>query len=254
MSDDLLGSVESWLEKSGRAFELRVARSFRRSGARQVQQSFAYTDPEQSTLREGDVLARFPWTGIDDVPCSITAVVECKSSKKDPWVAFYDQSFARASRLEDLVYCAHAPSTLITDPLASLWVGSDPFSFDSVASHVVAAHTSETHNPASNAVRQCMSACEAQRLEYIKTQHDDKRGLIVLPVVVTSAPLVRCRLDDDGAIQLEEVGSFVVWGHGPEDKHRKVFVLTEERVSWFSASLADLAGRAHEEVRFRRSV
>ncbi len=90
----MLKRVESWLDSSGRALELRVACAFRQHGATAVQQSFEHVDPRSQQVREADGRADFPWTDLSDLPCTITAVVECKSSQDKPWVAFYDQSLA----------------------------------------------------------------------------------------------------------------------------------------------------------------
>jgi hypothetical protein len=67
MGDDFLGGVRQWLEKSGHAFELRVARAFREGHAKPVDLSFSYTDASSGALREGDVLAQFRWRALNDL-------------------------------------------------------------------------------------------------------------------------------------------------------------------------------------------
>ncbi len=62
-------------------------------------------------MREGDVRARFHWTtrGNPIVRCSLTAVIECKSSAANPWVAMYDTNApGRADTLADWAAYAHA--------------------------------------------------------------------------------------------------------------------------------------------------
>jgi hypothetical protein len=92
--------VRRWLDTSGRALELRVARQFRRLGNAAVEQSRAYNDVQTAKQREPDVVARFEWTGLNSVPCSLAVAVECKSSKGNPWVAFLSDS--PAPQLNDL--------------------------------------------------------------------------------------------------------------------------------------------------------
>jgi hypothetical protein len=87
MGEDFLDGVGQWLEKSGHAFELRTARAFREGGAEPVSMSFSYTDPTSGALREGDVLAQFAWTAMNNTPASVEVVVECKSGRDHPWVA-----------------------------------------------------------------------------------------------------------------------------------------------------------------------
>ena len=244
----MLDGVRTWLEASGRGLELRTARAFRKHGAKPVAQSFLYADPETQKQREGDVLAHYGWTGMQNVPCALTAVVECKSGRDKPWVAFYDRSIAGGTELEDWVAFAHGPFTGITQPLAGLWVGEPPFDQQRVATHVAAAHTDESKNPANDAVRQVMSAARAQRAEYVRTHHTAKRGLAVVPVVVTAAPLVRCELDSNGEVQLEPIASFVVSGGWEGGQARRVFVLNESAVPEFSASFRRLADRAHQQA------
>jgi hypothetical protein len=64
MGEEFLDGVRQWLEKSGHAFERRTARAFREGGAKPVTLSYSYTDPSSGALREGDVLAQFPWTAM----------------------------------------------------------------------------------------------------------------------------------------------------------------------------------------------
>jgi len=81
MDEEFLDGVRQWLEKSGHAFELRTARAFREGGAKPVTLSFSYTDPSSGALCEGDVLAQFAWTALNDTPATIEVVVECKSGR-----------------------------------------------------------------------------------------------------------------------------------------------------------------------------
>ena len=248
MDDDLLNGVRMWLDKSGRALELRTARTLGQAGA-VVQSSFTYTDSTSGTRREGDVLAQFRWTGQEDIPCSLTAVVEVKSGTKHPWVAFYDRSLTRRGDLDSWVYFAHGPFNGITEPLLDLWYGEEPFDVQQVATHTVAAHVADSgKNYANDAVRQVLSACEAVKQRYIHRQATDRVGLVVLPVIVTNTPLVRCSLNAKDELQIEQIDSFHVWGSGPADDPRRVYVLSEERLPQFASSLQQLARAANYKM------
>lgn len=87
MDDKMETRLRGWLELSGRSLELRVARTLTAAGAF-VQPAFSYIDPTSKQVRESDLIAKFDWSGPEGFSCSLTAVVECKSSKKYPWVAF----------------------------------------------------------------------------------------------------------------------------------------------------------------------
>jgi hypothetical protein len=250
MGDDFLGGVRQWLEKSGHAFELRVARAFRERHAKPVDLSFSYTDASSGALREGDVLAQFGWRALNDTHASVEVVAECKGGRDHPWVAFYDKVIAKGSALEDWVYFAHGPFVSITEPLEEAWIGQPPFDAVRIASHLVAAHTKDSHNPASDAVRQVLSAAEGRRKWYPERQGQDRRGCVILPVVVTGARLVACHLGADGEVRLEEVPAAVV--AGPRSgRPARVFVLTEGAVKQFAHSIAGLTTQAHEQAQFQ---
>lgn len=252
MGDDFLDGVRQWLEKSGYAFELRVARAFREGGARPVDMSFSYTDASSGTLREGDVLAQFGWTALNDTPADVEVVVECKSGREYPWVAFYDKVIARGSALEDWVYQAHGPFVGVTEPLAESWIGYPPFDATRIASHLVAAHTKDSRNPASDAVRQVLSAADGRWKRYLERQGQDRRGCVIVPVVVTGGRLVECQLDTDGKVRLKEVASAVVAGPRRGDKPARVFVVTESAVRQFAQAILELTTRAHEQAQFHQ--
>jgi hypothetical protein len=255
MSSEMLERVRSWLESSGRAFELRVARTFRQTGANRVEQSFVYTDPVTDVHREGDVLAYFGWTGVgEQTRSTITAVVECKSSKKDPWVAFFDRSLHPGRDLSSWVYFSAGPDPQLDTVLGQMWIGQPPFDEPRVATHVVASmHRDDTVNKAHDAIRQVLSAAEAQRQLWLDNQAD-RRNLVVIPLVVTAAPLVACTLNDSGDLDLQEIDRFVAWGYTRHHGRKRVFVLKEDQVPAMSTAFAQLALQAHEEARFRREV
>ncbi|WP_091379097.1 hypothetical protein [Geodermatophilus sp. DSM 45219] len=239
MGDDILGGVRQWLEKSGHAFELRIARAFREGGAKPVDVSFSYTDAVSGILREGDVLARFGWKALNDTPASVEVVVECKSGRDDPWVAFYDKSIAKGSELEDWVYFAHGPFLGVTEPLGESWIGQPPFDAVRTASHLVAAHVKDSHNPASDAVRQVLSAAEGRRKWYLERQGQDRRGCVIVPVVVTGGRLVACHLDAEGEVHLEEVPARQ-WSRGHVAGSRLGFS-SSLRVPWVSSLAPSLS-------------
>jgi hypothetical protein len=148
------------------------------------------------------------------------------------------------------VYFAHGPFVGITEPLEEAWIGQPPFDAVRIASHLVAAHTKDSHNPASDAVRQVLSAAEGRRKLYLERQGQDRRGCVILPVVVTGARLVACHLGADGEVRLEEVPAAVV--AGPRSgRPARVFVLTEGAVKPFAHSIAGLTTHAHEQAQFR---
>lgn len=254
MSDDLLASTNRWLEKSGRALELRVARSLRWNGGAEAVLGAHYEDPKTGTLREGDVLARFPWTSMANVRCSISVSIECKSSTKHPWVSFYtDENVYQDRALDNWFLFLHGPFNGVMQPAQDLWPGMDPFTFEPVASSIAAAHVEDSHNPAYDSVRQALSYSTAIRIDYTQNQSTQHVGIACLAAVVTSAPLITCRLDEAGAIKLAVVDKVCVWGYGADGKRHRVFVLSEEALPKFAQDLSARVREAEEQARFRGS-
>ena len=252
VSDDLLNNTYKWLEKSGRALELRVARSLRKHGKAETTLGAHYEDVKTGVVREGDVLANFKWTGMNAVQCSISLTVECKGSSKHPWVAFYtDAPSINDRNLENWLIFAHGPFNGITQSMESAWPGNPPFTYDKVASHVVAAHTDDSHNPAQDAVRQALSYAAAVQADYIQNQVTRRVGLACIAAVVTSAQLMSCRLDASGNPHLELVNDFTVWGYGSGGKRNRVYVLSESALPDFAKHLEERAGEAEERAKYQ---
>ncbi|NEM05174.1 hypothetical protein [Geodermatophilus normandii] len=243
-SDALQEKLRGWLESSGRALELRVARTLQRVGEAVVRPSIHYVDTVTGTPRESDVVAHFRWSGPQGTPCSITMAVECKSGTKYPWVAFYtDDSATHVPSLKEWAIIAHGPFNGVIAPIEKLWRGHSPFVPNPVATHVVSAMGKDDHNPAGDAVRQVLSCTSALKQEYLNTQSTSPRGVVLLAAVVTSAPLFKCRLAGDGSIQLEPTDSFDVWGYDTDGVRHRVFIESESSLHGFAIALRD---RVHD--------
>lgn len=246
--EDFEERIRVWLEKSGRALELRVARQFHRSKA-EVMPSMGYTDVITGKLREADAVAKFTWTGHDSVPCGLMMALECKSGKDKPWIAFLpDDETTVVASLEEFVVFAHGPFVGLTEPLEELWIGKPPFTQEPVATHVVTGLSGDdrdgSRNPANDAVRQALSLGLALRELYIQRQGRERRAAVIIAVVVTTAPLITCRLGSAGEIELERVETQSVWGYTPAGDRRRVYVVTEDALASFVRDLKQRAENA----------
>lgn len=256
--DPLRDKIYEWVEKSGRALELRTARAFWDGTATTVAQSYVFTDPtNKSTPREGDVLASFDWitkarTDEDGLACSLRVVVECKSSTAKPWVAFEPtDTVARGLGLDDWLIRAWAPWSPIHDVIEKAWNGHAPYEDASAASHVIAANLGngavqnnddKSKNFAGDAIQQVLAAANAVAENDV--QNGQPRGIYVLAAVVTAAPLYTCRLDSEGHIHLNETDHFTVYSHHSNHAQR-VHVLNEKKLPAFVEKLGNLAKRAN---------
>jgi hypothetical protein len=83
---NLSTTVKTWLENQRYPLEMSVASEFYKHGF-SVKQSSYYIYPETGKSREIDVMAaKSLFTG--NYSAKIRFVVECKASKKKPWVIF----------------------------------------------------------------------------------------------------------------------------------------------------------------------
>lgn len=238
VGDDIDDKVRGWIESSGRALELRVARTFRRSPVvRSVRQSAHYEDPDQGKQREGDVLASYRLQAGDHT-LTIEMAIECKSGKSKPWVAFYD---GLTMIPNDLRYWCQRNSTGWDQPIAESvlrgWIDSPQLMTDRVATHVASALGDDSHNTVADAARQALSFARARAKRPMRWPEDDASTTsvtAVVPVVVTQAPLFDCHLDPAGEVVLTRVERFDLFVYLTDGISRRVYVRSE-------AALEDMA-------------
>lgn len=230
--------VLDWVETSGRALELRTARAFaQRQSARLVQQSVPYEDTHTKTQREGDVRALFH-TLTQHQSVSIEVAVECKFSKQQPWVAFYDDRvFVPDDADAWFLKTPHLDEDLQADFVRE-WKSSDSLRTDRVATHVVSAFGSDSKkNFAHDAALQALSFAKAQAKGATMFTGDPPHlsaAAVVVPLVVTQAPLFSCELTKAGEVSLRQVERFDVWLYKNRVTRHRIYVRSE-------AGLRDMA-------------
>ena len=215
-----IGRVRSWLKDTGYQLELRTAAAFRAAGL-ETQAARYYVAEDNETLREIDVIAT-AWQaspGPESAWLEVVHVVECKGANEHPWVAF--QGDDRFTRDEDVLSTLrvdrrggtfdestgrYSGASLRVEGLhrAPLLWWTEPWAY---------AITESGGKPgqAYNAVRQVLSAVDG----YARDMLDDTARPVVrvtLPIVVTAAPLVTCRLDEAGSTLLQEVERVLLVG------------------------------------------
>lgn len=252
--DDLYRKVDDWVERSGRALELRTARVLKAAGADVVQMSRRYEGTTTEQHREMDVFAAFAWRAAPGVNAQLRVSIECKSSKDKPWVAFRDDwSFPQHDLFEGSFIFKHGSYVGLTKPLEDLWKGLPPFSPTYTMAHVATAElgsrkSGDGRNTAHDALRQAMSGAIALQAEYIKSQGSmTKKAHLVIAAVVTAAPLFTCHLDDNGHVITEQVEKFAVWEPRRDGRPTLVFVVSESALPQFANEVAhcrDVAAKA----------
>lgn len=86
MADSLNDKILKWLDKEGYPLELKAAQILRNVGF-EVGQSIFYQDSDTNDTREIDIVA-YKYFKLDGNWITFSFVIECKSSKDKPWLAF----------------------------------------------------------------------------------------------------------------------------------------------------------------------
>lgn len=251
MSEDLTEKLYRWLEDSGRALELRVARSLLSTpGCRLALPAYPYEDGVTKKQREGDVMALFGGPNLSrTLNTSFRLAVECKSGSDKPWVAFYDQRrVAHPAKLNDWwLPCGKDWTGDLHAKVVGAFEWENGLLSDRLASHAVSALGKESINSAQDAIMQTMSFARALADSGALTMTGDNTGTVlggVMPVVVTQAPLFRCELGQDSQPILTPVERFDVSVQFGKSPRRRVYVVSEAGL----AKLAGSLGRALDRV------
>lgn len=86
MTENLEDKILKWIDKEGYPLELKATQILRTIGF-EVGQSIFYLDSESSDTREIDIVA-YKYYKIKDKWVTFAFVIECKSSRDKPWIAF----------------------------------------------------------------------------------------------------------------------------------------------------------------------
>lgn len=241
-------SVLSWVEESGRALELRTARTLIRSGAPRVRTSLNYFS-DAKDAREIDVFGRYSWKEKSGTESSLLIAIECKLSPNKPWVGFY-QDIESGDTDSPLKFFAFMGNSTLGQ---AKWVGdnlkkSKPFKNVEVCSHISDSNpgddgTKESKYETSNkAMLQALSGAAALG----KVIYDNRRAknptsrdwsVKSIAVVVTPTNLFGCKLTKNGGIELKEVDRLVVRASMRNAEAKNVFIIREHALPEFLAEI-----------------
>lgn len=246
--DALTARVSDWVERSGRALELRVARAFARQHA-DMSQARLFTDPVTSDQREADVVARWTVMIAGGRQLSLVCVCECKAGADKPWVLFDDGRSRFPERparvIDHLLTHEHLNGvTIDMAPFEGAWLEGYPFDehlgIQNPVSHAIATALEQDKpnqpNSAWRAARQVMSACYGLLADF--SEKTPQLATVMVPVIVTEAPLFRVYLNRAGEAQTERViqGVLVTQSHDGGSR-RAIFVMNEKVLQGFAAEL-----------------
>jgi hypothetical protein len=215
MSDELVKKVTDWLDGQGFPLEMRVARAFFGRDF-YVSLSEIYEDPDTSKPREIDVLASRSHV-VSGVSFEFLFTVECKFSRKKPWVTL--SSIGPRRIAPTLSFHARVASTIgemLLQELSSLRaVESSPlFSLGPRPAHgVVEAFRDSNEDTPFKALNAAYHAARAaaSHLDHVRTPAGNKQFVaIVFPLVVLDGRLFDAYLDQEASLKVEERGWQVV--------------------------------------------
>ena len=247
--------VEKWLEKHGVTLEMNVARALRAQlGTSHLNwdvdlgRHYIDDDPEtgRAKLRECDVVIRATKGHHGQAWLSTWLTIECKSSKADPWV-FYrasDHIDAWAQTLSATAWSVRVGQGLHEKNIAG-W-GGNTLVMATTRNCYAAASTSDPHkdqsrpNHARDAMMQAISASRGVTLDI---PAEDNTAAIVIPVVVTAAPMFAVELTDNGHTVTETTREVVQVRFAPgDDELSKVWVVHSSEVDALAHDFIEVAG------------
>jgi hypothetical protein len=222
--------VASWLEEQGYPLEMRTARALRERRV-PVKVSHYYTDIDTGQQRETDVYA---WVTREfrhsdelgnavDATDEVCVVIECKSARAKPWVLFSDDKPIDAD-----VASLHARRSLHIAIPNNHWLQhmtgfSQPYcsvslldGFEPVGYSMVRALGHGNDDAAYGAMMSVAKAAAgvSEQLRVRSSALRVIRRALVFPVLLVDAPLLHCKLDASGEIQLVLVDcGTVAWNY-----------------------------------------
>lgn len=226
--------VAEWLESSGAALELRVARDFRQH-TWEVDHARYYISDDESTLRESDVVAVMRATRIArNRHLSLHFVVECKGGG-EPWVLFEaDDVFLHND--SDIVETFETVGMRGWLPhLQRLHAAPLLHTTDKTAYQI--ADTGKNNHVAFSAVRQAMAGVEGLKRDVPEPTLKGENLMIFIPVVVTAAPLFKVALaSHTGEPEWAAVERMLLISRQKaDDRFRSTWVLRDSAVSKFAS-------------------
>jgi hypothetical protein len=171
----------------------------------------------EQKMREIDVVAEVePAEGATDAPSAMLYIaVECKTTNRGPWALFLDAPPSRteANFLGHFPYYAYR--AVVDSACEAATPGSILAPVQRPAYQVVDTgkpdldrkqKSDQDRNTAWDAVRQVLDAAAALRFEHRARLAGKTPGVgLIVPVIVTAAPLVAVWLDQTGDVEVEEV-------------------------------------------------
>jgi hypothetical protein len=266
---DLKPKLHQWLKKNGYPLEMRVARAMTRAGF-SVTQSDYFQDTNElgaKVWRECDVTAQkgYIYHRVDPVVAGarvnllhdLLLVCECKNNAQGtrPWIVFTDRLHFDMRAPRD-AYLPHPMTSLANQYLRTLAIeyklqrpalyAPGPHGYAASCAIIGNNEQSRNHNEdgAYKAITKVLSGARAA-IENLPTVYHVFR--IAIPVVVVTAPLYECYLDENTETQLEERDEMTILWRNPAVgvPEAAVHVIREKALPTFIEKVTALSNETH---------
>lgn len=229
MSKPLEQTVQEWLEESGAALELRVARAIQTAGL-PVTDTFFYIDSAEAKPREGDLSTVISIRESGE-EFKLLVVVECKNSPGTTWVGIRPTSSGGKNQRELADWTAFGT---LSGPASDAAMGYllNRGVVDTVAPCVRLVEPNRKNDPAYDALRQVMASTIGRHKQVSDDEPDHPGHLgivddtVALAVVVTTANLFTAELDGDSQLAVERTDRLEVLN--PVDWPRRPIIVMNE--------------------------
>lgn len=255
-----LESAEKWMENQGYPLEYRCAAAFHKTGFVPDQSAYIYSASE--VLREVDLLAtRSTEVAVRPDGFPVEAVyqvlVECKSSKKSPWIILGSpfDSVQREAQLEEVFRSYFLNDAVLATSQVSLARIESCISRDvqhGIGHSLVRAHDSNQDLGYEILCKIVDLSAAAADLIYdpVDPPRANRYGFVI-PCVVVSAPLFYSRFDiKTGKVNLlpAQCGR-VLWSGTPGQGSAIVDIITEQYVDRYARVASVMADKLAASVR-----
>jgi hypothetical protein len=251
---DLAGRVKSWLESSGFALEMRVARILLAATGERAMQGEHYLDPDNDEIRETDMALYVP-VNMTRKDFGIIIVIECKDARDKPWVMLCSRRSAAPLKASVAQRPATELGAKVLHKLATEDWGVDDtlessslFKLPEVLGYrLMQSHQSRQQDVAYGALMS-LTAASWGLLNTIEHRME-QAAVLAWPVLVVGGSLFQATLDENtGEMAIKQVEEATLAWRNPRrprmlGQHSFVKVVTERGLSAF---VTQLWGDIHE--------
>lgn len=226
--DELSTKLQSWLEDQGYPLEMRVGRAGIAAGFSVVQSEF-YSDPETNDIREIDIYA-YKDQLLEKSRFRLSLVIECKSSKKRPWILFTSDHYRLGPASRVVRRAASYMGKAVLEELANREeiIGARALSIPERTGYALVEGLVEGN-------KTTFAACQvASKAAAAKSELSSGGSLpvceVVLPAIVFAGRLFECYLDVTGGAVLQEIDSgTLIWRHKIGDQRQWIIRIATEK-------------------------